>query len=211
MRLLVVEDDAKFSEALQLALNEFGTVETANSIATALHFKNSVPFDLLIADYFLPDGNGLSLIENYRQHNPALKTVLISGRTTKEIAIDCVKYKVDGIIEKPFSGRELRETISLLFLRPPYSLNSKESLLTLKDQKFVLTSTEYKIVQILIDNSHRRIGRQEICQAIWGDTMISDNVFDTHLGNLKKKLGDLSSVITNKKGIGYSFDLSKLA
>jgi DNA-binding response OmpR family regulator len=211
MNILVVEDDLNFGKALQVALADFGNVETACSIESALCFKDSTLFDLIITDYFLPDGNGMALIEGYRVKNPEIKSILISGGATKEIAIDCIKFKVNDILEKPFGSRELCESVEKLFKTFEFKLDAKQSVLQLKDQKFNLTSTEYKIVEVLIQNCHRRISRQEICRLIWGEATISDNVFDTHLGNLKKKLGDLSVAITNIKGIGYALDSSKIA
>ena len=79
-----------------------------------MSFFGDAAVDVLIADYFLPDGNGLQLIDSYRKKNKHLKALLISGGTTKEIAIECVKHKVDSILEKPFGGLELLESLRLI-------------------------------------------------------------------------------------------------
>ncbi|MBC7420647.1 MAG: response regulator transcription factor [Bdellovibrio sp.] len=208
MHLLIVDDDQKLCQTLKNTLSDLGEVAWADSCADAKKIFHERGADLLIADYFLPDGNGLALIQEVKLKNPSLKSILMSAATTKDIAIASVNMQISALIEKPFLGSELRCLIAGLFIHDSIILNERDHLVTIREIKFSLTPTEFKIFKLLYTQPDQRLTRKVICEKIWGAVEISENTFDTHLGNLKKKMSHYSDLLTNVKGVGYS--LSRL-
>ncbi len=214
MKLLLVDDDIPFSKALRASIEDHYQVDTANSYLEALSSVESGHFDILVTDYFLPDGNGLSLISASKNKNPNLKSILISGSATKEIAIDCLRLKVDSILEKPFTSQEIyQELVSIAPLNVSKQIliktNPNELVLKIENFEFQLTSTEFKIFDTLYKQNGQRIDRHSLIKKIWNGDTISENAFDTHLGNLKKKISPYDCIISNKKGVGYCLNLTK--
>ncbi|MBC7419711.1 MAG: response regulator transcription factor [Bdellovibrio sp.] len=206
MYLLIVDDDQDFCQNLKKVLSEFGEIFLAGDIKSSYKILETRKIDLLIADYFLPDGNGLELIQLSKKKMTQQKSILMSGSTTKEIAIASVNMQISGLIEKPFAGTEIKKMIKELFKTSGIEINEKDHEVKINKLRFSLTPTEFKIFKYLHDHCESRVSRKEISEKIWGDVVISDNVFDTHLGNIKRKMGPYSEMLTNIKSVGYSLD-----
>ena len=112
LRVLVVDDDVVLCEMLCESLKSDYAVSPAHSCAEALVKMRQRPADLVILDYKLPDGTGLSLMLKLRSLSPRLRSILISG--------DLVEAKGDpnfqsaavgGTLSKPFTGERLRYAI----------------------------------------------------------------------------------------------------
>lgn len=209
MHLLIVDDDLVFMQSLKKNLSDLGNVSVAEDINSANKILAGDKVDLLIADYFLPNGNGLELIQNGKVHFAQQKSILMSGSTTKEIAIASVNLQITALIEKPFTTSEMKKVISTIFDVKPIELNERDHKVKIYDLSFSLTATEFKIFKYLFENSDKRLTRKAISAIVWGDTEISDNVFDTHLGNIKKKMVPYSVILSNIKGVGYCLELIK--
>ncbi|MFA7367994.1 MAG: winged helix-turn-helix domain-containing protein, partial [Bacilli bacterium] len=75
----------------------------------------------------------------------------------------------------------------------------------------MLTKTEFEILALLAQNQDRVFSRNEIIDRIWEETtFITERTIDVHITRLRKKMGSYGSVITNRSGYGYRFDISKL-
>lgn len=210
MYLLIVDDDQEFCLRLKKTLLEFGEILTAENIESSIKILSSNKVDVLITDYFLPDGNGLDLIKNSKKQMTHKKSILMSGATTKEIAIASVNLQITALVEKPFTGSEIKKIIKDMFKNDIIEINEKDHIVKIKNLQFSLTPTEFKIFKYLYEQSESRVSRKQISKKIWGDIEISDNVFDTHLGNIKRKMGPHSELLTNVKSVGYSLDCSDL-
>ena len=209
MHLLIVDDDTVFCQALEKSLSDLGEVMVVNSYLSASEYFKVHSTDLLIADYFLPDGNGLSLIKEVKAKKIELKTILMSAGATKEIAVASVNMQISALIEKPFLGSEIKTLIHGLIYKNAIVLNERDHQVSIEGHQFSLTPTEFKIFKLLYDFPDKRLNRKMISEKIWGKIEISENAFDTHLGNLKKKMGKYCDLLTNIKGIGYSLLQSK--
>lgn len=207
MKLLIVDDDHDCCTRLKENLAEFGRIDWLDNIKAAIQFADQYPIDLLITAYKLPDGNGLELIRLLRNKVFEFKSILISKDTTTQIAIDSVNMQISALIEKPFNHDDFKETVRGLLIIKKIKLCEKDHLVMIDDFKFSITPTEFKIFKILYDHPNKRLSRKAICEKVWGSQVISDNSFDTHLGNIKKKMGPYSNMLTNIKGVGYSLSL----
>lgn len=211
MLIIIVDDDEKICLHLQKGLVDYGTTVFSTKYREASEMIRNLSPDLLICDYYFPDGNGHELISEFKIINSANKAILISGSATKAMAIDSIRLNVNALLEKPFSLTDLKSVIDDLFQNKSKAvvLNDKDNVVQIKDSSFQLTSTEYKIFKLLYQNQHKRLSRKEISNVVWGNAALSDNTIDTHLGNIKKKMGSHHGALNNIKGLGYILDFDR--
>lgn len=197
---------------MRQSLQDFSLVECEYSYKSALKQSETQTWDVLVTDYFLPDGNGLGLIQEVRAQSPQTKSILISGSTTKEMAMEALNKNISGIIEKPFTQDEFKkilgEVLGVKKTIKKISVNDRDLTVSIEDQKIKFTSTEFKIFKFLYDQPRERFCRKTISRYVWGSIEISENTLDTHLCNIKKKMGKHSAALTNVKGAGYAIDFS---
>ncbi|MDZ7641351.1 MAG: response regulator [Desulfurivibrio sp.] len=113
-RLLVVDDDPFMLELVRLQAQKLGyQVATADNAAAALKLlatdpaESPLPFDLLLTDILMPEMDGLSLLEQARQHRPELEVIVFSGQDEIKTAVAAMRRGARDYLQKPFSRQEL--------------------------------------------------------------------------------------------------------
>src|SRR5262249_45380732 len=108
MKVLVVEDDKKVGAFLQRALGEEGfIVDRAKTNADALEQARALPYDLLILDWMLPDGDGLSLCRDLRASGLQTPILMLTARADTAEKVLALNEGADDYLTKPFSLEEL--------------------------------------------------------------------------------------------------------
>ena len=111
-RLLVVDDEPSVLDLCERYLSKEGyRVCTASSAAQARQQLAEQAFDLLIADIYLPDEGGVSLLKTVRQQQPDLPTMLITGRAGARTMVDAIRLNVREYLCKPFTLQALRAAV----------------------------------------------------------------------------------------------------
>jgi DNA-binding NtrC family response regulator len=110
--ILVVDDEPSVLDLCERYLSKEGyRVCTASSAAQARHQLAEQAFDLLIADIYLPDEGGVSLLKTVRQQQPDLPTMLITGRAGARTMVDAIRLNVREYLCKPFTLQALRAAV----------------------------------------------------------------------------------------------------
>jgi UDP-3-O-[3-hydroxymyristoyl] N-acetylglucosamine deacetylase len=110
--ILIVDDEKQIRGTLQGILNDEGfAVLEAEEGQQALKFVANEPLSLVILDIWMPQGDGIELLEKIKQHTPELPVVMISGHGTIETAVRATKLGATDFIEKPFSIDTLLQTV----------------------------------------------------------------------------------------------------
>ena len=103
-RILVVDDEASITDAMQGILYERGyKVKVAATLGMSSDLLYEQPFDLIFTDLILPDGSGMSLIERVRSEAPETQLILMTAHGSTDLAIDVIKKGAYYYIEKPFN------------------------------------------------------------------------------------------------------------
>lgn len=111
-RILVVDDEPSVRDLCERYLSKEGyIVRTASSAAQARQQLAEQTFDLLIADIYLPDEGGVSLLKYVRQQQPDLPTMLITGRAGAGTMVDAIRLNVREYLCKPFTLQALRSAV----------------------------------------------------------------------------------------------------
>jgi len=169
----------------------------------------------------LPNVNGIDLLK-YIKRNEKTKSIPVIIETAKGDESDVIlglELGADDYVTKPFSPKVLIARIKRLIERTdeksinakllnagPITLDLNKHEVTLKGKPIELTLVEFKLLNFLISNKGKVLGRDEILANVWLDEVyVIDRVVDVHINSLRKKLGEESYLIETVRGVGYTF------
>lgn len=217
MKILVVDDDPRLRELVSITLERAGyQVVTARDGQMALtHALREAP-DLVVLDVGLPELDGLEVCRKLR----ARSEVPILFLTARDDEIDRIlglELGADDYVTKPFSPRELVARIKAILKRSlargssailrhgPVELDASGHSVKLDGTPLTLTATELSILRRLMQTPEAIVSRPQLIDAIYGTgSAVADRTLDSHLRNLRRKLGDhgWASAIETVHGIG---------
>lgn len=112
VQILLVEDEVHVANALQVVLREAGyQVAWAATGQRALELLAAQPFDLVVADLYLPDLDGLEVVRQARAQQPPLPVIVITGYSSLATAIAALRLGTADYLEKPFTEEEITACI----------------------------------------------------------------------------------------------------
>jgi len=213
--ILLVEDDPGIVESLSLYFAKSGmTMNVAHDGEEAIIlFQNSKEkLDLIILDLNLPKEDGFSVCEIIRDTSN-IPIIILSARDNEDDKVRALELGADDYISKPFSPRELIARIGAILkrLRKQDTENENEPLLsfgmlTLDKGEYILkngdenikaTKTEFLILAYLVLHRDHVVERETLMKEIIGyDHYLYDRTIDTHMKNLRKKIGDTAVIET---------------
>lgn len=124
-RILIIEDDLALSQMLALHFEDQGAeVLTADRCEAGLAQADEAPFDLIMLDQQLPDGNGIDLLPRLLERQPRVPVIMMTGRHDLELAIQAIKLGAADFVHKPLKTATLQATVERLLSRrsPPEEL-----------------------------------------------------------------------------------------
>jgi DNA-binding NtrC family response regulator len=117
-RILVVDDEDSIREFLTILLEKEGyDVATADSVGTGIERLHSEPFDLVMCDLKLPDGNGLQVLEEARRRQLQSPFIIITAHTTPQHAVESLRAGAAEYLSKPFNVEDLKIILDKLLRR----------------------------------------------------------------------------------------------
>lgn len=179
--------------------------------------------DMLILDLMIPGFDGFEICKNLRQDS-RYKNIAIIMLTARDHEVDKVlglELGADDYMTKPFSVKELSARVKAVLRRKTAPANDsgarvvKDDLIidTLKFEaqaggvRVDLTSTEFKILDLLSQKPGWVYSRQQLLSYLWGDEkMVIDRTIDVHIRHLREKLGSAGECIKNVRGVGYKIE-----
>lgn len=100
-QILVVDDDSDFREELRLCLDHYTVLEAGNGIEALDILRKPNAIDLVILDAVMPMISGTEVLREIKKIKPSLSIIILTGQSSKDIAIDALKGRADDYIEKP--------------------------------------------------------------------------------------------------------------
>ncbi len=217
MKILVVDDDPRLRELVSITLERAGyqTVTARDGQMALTHAMREAP-DLVVLDVGLPEIDGLEVCRRLR----ARSDVPILFLTARDDEIDRIlglELGADDYVTKPFSPRELVARIKailkrsktgaaeLLLRHGPVEMDVSAHSVRVDGNALALTATELSILRRLMQTPAAIVSRPQLVDAIYGaGSPVSDRTLDSHLRNLRRKLGDQgwAGAIETVHGIG---------
>ena len=220
-RVLVVEDEKDVRDMLRLNLKAggFDVLEAHNGAVGLAIAKAEIP-SVVILDLMMPEMSGMEVCRALRR-NPATSRIPILMLTAKSTEVDKVaglEVGADDYVTKPFSPRELLLRVRAVARRQPdqgisrpapvkaggIELDRSSMTATIGSKKLVLTSTEYRLLDLLVRRAGTIQSREALLSEVWGyQANLDTRTVDTHVRRLRDKLGKAGGMIVTVRGSGY--------
>lgn len=218
-KILIVEDDEKLRNELEIFLNNNGyEAYTLKKFDDTINKILEINPDLLLLDINLPNVDGQYVCREIRKKGP-MPIIIITSRDNEIDELLSINYGADHYITKPFNIQILLAKISSLLRRTnmfgeindkidakDFILNTSKSTIE-KDNNIVeLTKNEYKILTYLVQNREKIVSREDIMDCLWeSESFIDDNTLTVNITRLRNKLEilGLKELLETKRGQGY--------
>ncbi len=224
MNILLVEDDVTLAMGIEYSLkNEGFNVKTVGKIKDAKEKISNSHIDIILLDVNLPDGNGYELCKEVRLDSE-VPIIFLTACDEEVNIVMGLDLGADDYIAKPVRVRELVARINAVARRKGVVSKDKEDnkiivrdikVLPLKyevykgEEKLQLTSVEYKLLLLLIENSGNVLTRKTLLEKLWdieGD-FIEESTLTVYIKRLREKLKEdkINPYIETVRGIGYKW------
>jgi DNA-binding response OmpR family regulator len=226
--VLTVDDDDNLQLVIEQYLESDGyKVVKAGSVQSATDIIGSAPFDVILLDLGLPDGEGLSLITLFRSQSN-VPIIVVSGKSDTTEKIICLEMGADDYLTKPFEMRELSARIKAALRRmdvsndQPADKRSEADKIQLENwildraqfqvfssegNSLELTTGEFQLLEALALAPNRALSREQLFELTRdGEFDAYDRAIDIQIARIRKKLGDdKSEIIKTVRGVGYMY------
>ncbi|MFC4619248.1 response regulator transcription factor [Camelliibacillus cellulosilyticus] len=223
-RILIVEDEAILREIIKdYFLDEGYEVVEAEDGKSALSLFQEYDIHLVILDIMLPKLDGWSVCRRIRMVSN-VPIIMLTARSDEEDTLLGFELGADDYVTKPYSPAILLARAKrFLENRSPMQRDTDRTLssngiriyfpsrtVTIEDKPISLTHTEFEILAYLMQNPGVVLTREQIITKIWGyDYEGDDRTINTHMRNLRRKLGDKEKLIVTVIRMGYKFEGSR--
>ena len=214
--ILIIEDDLEICKIIQEHLEKYNyrvyyTLKGSNAIES---IKKTNPV-LVILDLMLPFISGDEILKQIRTFSD-IPIIVVSAKSLTYTKIEILRLGADDYITKPFDLDELLARIEANLKRSQkdmperlislgnIKLNSTSKTVTVNDERVVLTAREYQILELMMNYPNKVFSKKNLYESIWQDAFACDNdVINTHISNLRKKLKSEGVRIETVWGMGY--------
>lgn len=219
MKLLLVEDNTLLVEELLKQLKQAGYVtDTTDKISEADYLIKETNYDCVILDIGLPDGNGLELLERWRERGIHTPVIMLTARSQWHEKVEGFNSGADDYLGKPFHTQELLVRIQALIQRAHgkantpnkqltyagVALDESQQSVTVADNTFELTAMEFRLLKILLMSPKKLLSKAQLTDKLYQfDDEKESNVVEVYVTHLRKKLG--KTAIETRRGQGYIF------
>jgi two-component system response regulator BaeR len=219
--VLIVEDEKKIADILDgfLRLEGYKTHIIHDGLQVIDTVKRELP-DFIILDLMLPNIDGLTLCKKIRQFSqiPILMLTARIDEIDRLMGLDC---GADDYVCKPFLPREVVARVKAILRRGQHdrssgdkrliyqqiTLDAERFIVTVADNKIELTPVEFNLLKTLISHVGKVQTREKLMQVCYSDRrIVSNRTIDSHIKNLRNKLGVGSELLHTIYGVGYKLE-----
>jgi len=224
-RILVVEDEESFSDALGYMLRKEGfEVATAATGPDGVAEFDRAGADLVLLDLMLPGLSGIEVCRQLRQRSdvPVIMLTAKDGEVDKVVGLE---IGADDYVTKPFSARELVARIHAVLRRRgkdvdepssavlqagPVRMDVERHIVSVGGETVAMPLKEFELLEFLLRNAGRVLTRGQLIDRVWGSDYVGDTkTLDVHVKRLRAKIEpDPASpkYLLTVRGLGYKFE-----
>jgi len=224
-RVLVVEDEESFSDALSYMLRREGyEVEIAESGPQALSAFDRTGADLVLLDLMLPGLPGTEVCRELRNRSK-VPIIMVTARDTEVDKVVGLELGADDYVTKPFSSRELIARVRAVLRRGgesdelvtntveagPVRMDVERHTVAVDGRQVNMPLKEFDLLELLLRNAGRVLTRGQLIDRVWGSDYVGDTkTLDVHVKRLRAKIepdpGNPKYLVT-VRGLGYKFEV----
>jgi two-component system OmpR family response regulator/two-component system response regulator QseB len=215
MRILLVEDDPLLGDGLTIGLRQAGfAVDWVKDGNSADHALQAETFDLVVLDLGLPRLSGMEVLNRARSRGQTMPVLILTARDATGDKVSGLDGGADDYLVKPVDLDELAARVRALtrrsagraaplLTRGNLALDPAAHSVTLAGAPVELSSREFSLLQMLLENAGRVLSRSQLEQSVYGWRDEPDsNALEVHIHHLRRKLG--SNLIRTLRGVGYT-------
>jgi two-component system response regulator RegX3 len=224
-RILVVEDEESFSDALTFMLAKEGfETAVANTGTGAIEEFDRNGADLILLDLMLPGMSGTEVCRTIRQKS-AVPIIMVTAKADEVDKIVGLEIGADDYVTKPFSSRELVARIRAVLRRNidleeylntstlevgDIRMDIERHTVSVRGEAIQLPLKEFDLLELLLRNAGRVLTRGQLIDRVWGSDYVGDTkTLDVHVKRLRAKIevdpADPKMLMT-VRGLGYKFE-----
>ena len=225
-KILVVEDEESFSEALAYLLGREGfDVTLADSGTKAIEEFDRVGADLVLLDLMLPGLSGTDVCKQLRQRS-AVPIIMLTAKDSEIDKVVGLELGADDYVTKPYSSRELVARIRAVLRRNgeigdegagtgalvvgPVRLDTERHVIEINGAVSQFPLKEFELLEFLMRNSGRVLTRTQLIDRVWGSDYVGDTkTLDVHIKRLRAKIEKDPAnpvFIQTVRGLGYKME-----
>jgi two-component system response regulator RegX3 len=224
-RVLVVEDEESFSDALSYMLRKEGFEVAVSATGTgALTEFDRNGADIVLLDLMLPEMSGTEVCRQLRQKSH-VPIIMVTARDSEIDKVVGLEIGADDYITKPYSPRELVARVRAVLRRNateqvevaaptlaagPVRMDVERHVVTVSGDSVALPLKEFELLELLLRNAGRVLTRGQLIDRVWGADYVGDTkTLDVHVKRLRAKIEPEPSMpryIVTVRGLGYKFE-----
>jgi len=218
MRLLLVEDDSRIARFVARGLQEQSyAVDVAANSDDALYQVEINDYDIVVLDVMIPGKDGFATCRAIRALGKRVPILMLTARDAVEDRITGLDSGADDYLTKPFEFGELLARLRALLRRPKdvqpsqivvgdLQLDTGSHTAKRGNRAISLTAKEYALLEFMVRNVNRVVGRSEIAEHVWDESFDPfSNLIEVYVNRLRRKLGeeDGKPLLQTRRGSGY--------
>jgi two-component system, OmpR family, response regulator RegX3 len=223
-RVLVVEDEESYSEALSYMLRKEGfEVAVAATGTRALEEFDRNGADIVLLDLMLPELSGTEVCRRIRQTSN-VPVIMVSAKDDEVDKVVGLELGADDYVTKPYSPRELVARIRGVFRRGaeavdlapgtleagPVRMDVERHVVTVRGSEVGFPLKEFELLEMLLRNAGRVLTRSQLIDRVWGSDYVGDTkTLDVHVKRLRAKIEDdpgRPRQLLTVRGLGYKLE-----
>jgi two-component system, OmpR family, response regulator RegX3 len=223
-RVLVVEDEESFSDALSYMLRKEGfEVAVAATGPDALESFDRSGADLVLLDLMLPGLPGTEVCRELRTKSN-VPVIMLTAKDSEVDKVVGLELGADDYVTKPFSSRELVARIRAVLRRRgegeelapatleagPVRMDVERHVVTVSGNEVPLPLKEFELLEVLLRNAGRVLTRMQLIDRVWGADYVGDTkTLDVHIKRIRAKIEDDPGeprLLLTVRGLGYRFE-----
>jgi DNA-binding response OmpR family regulator len=223
-KLLIIDDDDKLVEAVELYFNKAGyeTTAAADGVHGMQQMYSQRP-DLIVLDVMLPRMDGWETCQRIREISN-VPIIMLTARGQETDKVMGLKMGADDYVAKPFSLKELEARVEAVLRRtrlpPPVKgrilyaddelvIDTERLEVSRRGERVQLTATEQRLLFYLAENAARVLTNEQILEAVWGSEYVNEvDYVKLYIWRLRQKIEEdprQPKLILTERGIGYRF------
>ena len=220
--ILIADDEPKMIRALRdfFRANGFCVLEAKNGIeAFDVFCSHTNEIDIILLDVMMPERDGLTTLKDIREASSLIPVILLTAKGEEYDQLSGFSSGADDYITKPFSPSLLMARVEAVLRRfgkdaqkdivaGGLTVNAMTRTVYLSGKELDLTRREYDLLYYLIVNRSLTFSREQLLNNVWGyDFEGGYRTVDTHIRQLRNKLGACADYIKTVHCVGYQFEV----
>lgn len=220
--ILIADDEPKMIRALRdfFNANGFYVLEAENGVkAFELFYEHTNEIDIILLDVMMPEQDGLTTLKEIREAASLIPVILLTAKGGEYDQLSGFSNGADDYVTKPFSPSLLMARVEAVLRRfgkdtqkdmlaGELSINAMTRTVYLSGEELDLTRREYDLLYYLMVNQSLTLPREQLLNNVWGyDFEGGCRTVDTHIRQLRSKLGHCADYIKTIHCVGYQFEV----